>query len=275
VPGWKRLWRKQTAPEQWCDLVEERVRVQGRRQLVKLSLLNREGEARYQLHGLVRAFLLGKLAASETAESAEIAEAGVALKLTVGFAQAMTEIAKTVSQTVTVEGRERIVEVVPHLEEVAAHRTAVLTGSDKLWCCTGLARFYKSLNLWTEAERCCKRSIAISKAELGDRHPSTATSLNGLAGLYASQGRYGEAEPLYLDALAIRKAELGDRHPDTAGSLLNLAALYYNTQRHQQALDHIRQALDIYIPALGTDHPTTQAANSWLQGIQQAINEVE
>ena len=126
VPGWKRLWRKQTAPEQWCDLVEERVLVQGRRRLVKLSLLNREGEARYQLHGLVRAFLLGKLAASETAESAEIAEAGVALKLTVGFAQAMTEIAKTVSQTVTVEGRERIVEVVPHLEEVAAHRTAIL-----------------------------------------------------------------------------------------------------------------------------------------------------
>ncbi|MGB3574470.1 MAG: tetratricopeptide repeat protein, partial [Phormidesmis sp.] len=90
-----------------------------------------------------------------------------------------------------------------------------------------------------------------------------------------SQGRYGEAEPLYLDALAISKAELGDRHPDTASSLLNLAALYYNTQRHQQALDHIRQALDIYIPALGADHPTTQAANSWLQLIQQAINEVE
>ncbi len=80
---------------------------------------------------------------------------------------------------------------------------------------------------------------------------------------------------MYVEALEIRKAELGDRHPSTATSLFNLAALYHNTQRHQQALDHIQQALDIYIPALGADHPTTQAAASWLQRIQQAVDPTE
>jgi len=106
----------------------------------------------------------------------------------------------------------------------------------------------------------------------GDRHPDTAQSLNNLAGLYRSQGRYGEAEPLYLEALAIRKAELGDRHPDTAGSLFNLAELYHQTKRHHQALPLIQEAIAIYIPALGAEHPNTQAAQSWLQAIQQATS---
>ncbi|MEL7330755.1 MAG: tetratricopeptide repeat protein, partial [Cyanobacteria bacterium J06560_2] len=77
----------------------------------------------------------------------------------------------------------------------------------------------------------------------------------------------------YLEALAISKAELGERHPDTAGSLFNLAALYYQTQRFRPALDCIQVALEIYTPTLGPDHPTTQAANSWLQGIEKALSE--
>ncbi len=112
------------------------------------------------------------------------------------------------------------------MEAVALHWTERLEGIDKLWCCKGLARFYKSLNQWKEAERCYKRSLTISQKQLGDRHPDTATSLNNLAALYKSQGRYSEAEPLYVQALEIRQTELGDRHPDTATSLNNLALLY-------------------------------------------------
>ena len=88
-----------------------------------------------------------------------------------------------------------------------------------------------------------------------------------------SQGRYGDAEPLYVEALEIRKSELGDRHPDTAGSLFNLAALYHQTERHQQALPLIQDAIAIYMSVFGADHPTTQAAQSWLQAIKQALSE--
>jgi tetratricopeptide (TPR) repeat protein len=218
---------------------------------------------RYEVHPLVREFFAvkrGEIAGDEGLQR--------------GFAVAMTELAKMIPQVATVAVRTQVAEAVPHFEEVALRWTAVLEGTDKLWCCVGLGRFYGSLSQWEDAERCYQRMVEISKAELGDRHPDTATSLNNLAELYRSQGRYGEAEPLYVEALEIRKAELGDRHPDTASSLFNLAALYHNTQRHQQALDHIQQALDIYIPTLGADHPNTQAAASWLQLIQQAVDEV-
>ncbi len=261
VPWWKRLWQQPSEPEQWCELIENQVLVQGRRRLTKLSLLNREGEERYQLHGLVRAFLLGKLSAIEAEQ---------ALKLTVGFAQAMTAIAKTVQPTVTVKGRGSIVEAVPHLEEVAANRTTVLADEDKTWCCTGLARFYQSLNLWTEAERCHERSLAISKTELGDRHPDTATSLNNLAVLYKSQGRYGEAEPLYVEALEIRKTELGDRHPDTAQGLNNLAELYRSQGRYGEAEPLYVEALEIRKAELGDRHPSTASSLNNLAGLYRS-----
>ena len=135
-----------------------------------------------------------------------------------------------------------------------------------------LAGLYRSQGRYGEAEPLFVQALEICKAELGDRHPDTATSLNNLAGLYDSQGRYGEAEPLFVQALEISKAELGDRHPDTATSLFNLAALYHNTQRQQQALAYIQQALDIYIPTLSRDHPTTQAAMSWREAIQRAVD---
>ncbi|MEM8502300.1 MAG: tetratricopeptide repeat protein [Cyanobacteria bacterium P01_D01_bin.1] len=137
-----------------------------------------------------------------------------------------------------------------------------------------LALLYKSQERYSEAEPLYIEALEIRKAELGDHHLDTATSLNNLALLYESQRRYGEAEPLLVKALEISKAELGDRHSSTATSLFNLAALYHNTQRHQQALDYIHQASNIYIPTLGADHPTTQAANSWLRTIREAIDKL-
>ena len=135
-----------------------------------------------------------------------------------------------------------------------------------------LAELYRSQGRYGEAEPLYVEALEIRKAELGDRHPNTATSLNNLAGLYRSQGRYVEAEPLYVEALEISKSELGDRHPDTAGSLFSLAVLYHQTERHQQALLLIQDAIAIYLSVLGADHPNTQAAQSWLQPIQQATS---
>ncbi len=136
-----------------------------------------------------------------------------------------------------------------------------------------LAGLYDSQGRYSEAEPLYQQALEIRQTELGDRHPSTATSLNNLAALYDSQGRYSAAEPLYQQALEVIQTELGNRHPYTANSLFNLAVLYHNTQRHSQALDHIQQALAIYNHVLGADHPNTKTASSWLQSIQQAIDE--
>jgi tetratricopeptide (TPR) repeat protein len=228
------------------------------RQLVKRSLLRRDSEASaYSLHSLVREFLRKKRGSPNWVEQK--------LGLQRGFAMAMVGIAKTIPQTVTVDQRAKVAGAVPHIEEVAAQWTAVLDDDDKTWCCTGLARFYESLSLWVEAERCWLRSIEISKTELGDspgdgkaeRHPDTAASLNNLAGLYRSQGRYPEAEPLYIQALEIHKTELGDRHPSTATSLNNLAGLYKSQGRYPEAEPLYSQALEISKTELGDRHPDT------------------
>ena len=376
-----------TSNIKWLD---EEALENAQAELLWVHLLQRQETQtglRYQVHLLVRELFAVKLAELTNAEG-----------LQQGFAQAMTEIAKTIPPTATLAVQKQVGEAVPHMEAVALHWTEHLEGIDKIWCCTGLARFYESLSQWKEAERYCKRSLTISKKQFGDCHPFTASSLNNLAALYYSQGRYSEAEPLYLQALDIRQTELGDhhpstalslnnlavlyysqgryseaeplfvqalkihqtalgdhhldtaqylnnlaklyrsqrryskaeplyeqaleinqtelgkrhpktalslsnlallyqlqgrcseaelllvqaleisqtelgdRHPDTATSLLNLAVLYYQTRRHQQALAYIQQALEIYIPTLGINHPDTQAAMSWREAIQKAID---
>jgi len=234
-------------------------------ELVKRSLVEGEETARgrhYQLHSLVRAFLQAKGEAAEWAAQA----AG----LQQGFAQAMTDVARTIEPTVVVSEQARVRGAVPHMEEVAAQWTGELEGIDKIWCCIGLARFYGSLNLWIEAERCYQKSLEVAKAELGDRHPDTATSLNNLAALYYSQGRYGEAEPLYVQALEICKAELGARHPDTATSLNNLAALYRSQGRYSEAEPLLVQALEICKAELGARHPDTATSLNNLAALYES-----
>jgi len=232
-------------------------------ELLRVNLLQRVEEPqkalRYRVHPLVREFFAvkrGELAASEG--------------LQLGFAQAMTAVAKTIPQAVTIAVRTQVAEAVPHFDEVALRWTTVLEGVDKTWCCIGLGRFYESSSQWADAERCRQRAVDISRTDLGDRHPDTATSLNNLAGLYKSQGRYGEAEPLYVQALEIRKAELGDRHPYTATSLNNLAALYESQGRYGEAEPLYVQALEIRKAELGDRHPDTATSLNNLAGLYES-----
>jgi CHAT domain-containing protein len=126
-----------------------------------------------------------------------------------------------------------------------------------------LAGLYLSQGRYSEAEPIYKQALAIRKAQLGDNHPDTATSLNNLAALYRFQGRYSEAEPIYKQALAITKAQLGDNHPDTATSLNNLAELYQSQGRYSEAEPLLKQALAIRKAQLGNNHPdTAQSLNN-------------
>jgi tetratricopeptide (TPR) repeat protein len=137
----------------------------------------------------------------------------------------MTAIAKTIQPTVTVTERERLRVAVPHLEEVAAQWPAVLIEDDKTWCCIGLGRFYKSLSLWVEAERCRKRALTISQTELGDRHPNTASTLFNLAALYYNTQQHQQARSFIQQALQIYIPTLGDDHPTTQAAYSWLQAI--------------------------------------------------
>ena len=132
--------------------------------------------------------------------------------------------------------------------------------------------YYRSQGRYEEAEPLYRDALAMRKRLLGEAHPAVATSLNNLAELYESQGRYEEAEPLYLEALAMRKRLLGEAHPDVATNLFNLGALRYKQGRYSEALALLLQAQPIYLAQLGPDHPNTQALQSWIDKVQQALD---
>ena len=251
--------------EPWGLLREAMGLTAARRRLVALNLLGRSGENLYGLHPLVRSFVRGKMT-MEIAPDDAIGRA---------FAQVMVAKASTIQPTVVVSERGWVALAVPHLLEVMAVWTRVLDGTDKIWCGAGLARFYQSLSLWNEAERCYESSLEISRSELGDRHPDTANSLNNLASLYELMGQYERALPLYESALEICRSELGDRHPDTASSLNNLALLYESMGQYERALPLLESALEICRSKLGDRHPFTASSLNNLASLYELMGQYE
>jgi tetratricopeptide (TPR) repeat protein len=228
-------------------------------ELCRASLLTRTGQGMYELHQLLREFFALKLAEMPERE-----------EFTTKFAQVLTEVAKTIYPTVTVEQQAKLKERIPHLV-AATELSRYLADDDKTWCCTGLARFYQAQSQFSTAELWRKKSLAISEQELGANHPDTATSLNNLAGLYESIGRYTEAEPLYVRSLAIREKELGANHPDTATSLNNLAGLYRSIGRYTEAEPLYERSLAIKEQELGANHPSTAASLNNLASLYESI----
>ena len=214
--------------------------------LVGSSLLTVLETDEYLLHSLIREFFAAKLQAFSTAEA-----------LQRGFVLAMTEVAKTIPQTVTLSDLTRTENTMLHLEAAASY-SALLSDEDCFWPHTGLARLYEGQSLWQQAEQWCGECLKMTEARFGKQHPYTASSLNKLAGLYRAQGRYAEAEPLLLEALNIRRSQQGDLHPSTAASLNNLAALYCVQGRYSDAEPLYLQAIAIWMEKLGENHPNTQ-----------------
>ena len=210
-------------------------------ELVNRSLLSGLNNGSYLLHSLTREFFATKLERS-TPEADRLRQ---------GFAVAMTAVAKTIPQTVTLGLIATVKEAMPHLEAAAAY-TGLLSDEDCYWPQIGAARFYQGQSLWQEAEHWYQACREMTVDRFGSDHPSTAMSLNNLAALYESQGRYSEAEPLHLQALDIRRSQLGQDHPDTAQSLNNLALLYESQGRYSEAEPLYLQALDIHRSQLGT-----------------------
>ena len=123
---------------------------------------------------------------------------------------------------------------------------------------------------YAAAKPLLEQALAIHKAVLGERHPTTATSLDNLAALLDAQGDYAAAKPLVEQALAIFKATLGERHPDTVASLNNLAALLDAQGDYAAAKPLLEQALAIHKAVLGERHPTTATSMNNLAGLLYA-----
>jgi tetratricopeptide (TPR) repeat protein len=228
-------------------------------ELSPLSLLSRVGPGRYELHQLLREFFGAKLHGSPEIDD-----------LITCFATVMTEVAKTINQIVTLSEQQSLELEIPHLR-AAINWATYLPDDDKTWCCSGLARFYQSQSLFTEAESLYVRSLEISEKHLGGEHPSTATSLNNIAELYRLMGRYEEAEPLYVRSLKISENHLGGEHPFTANSLNNIAALYYSMERYADAEVLLMRSITILEKKLGPNHPNTISSKRNLEILRSTM----
>jgi tetratricopeptide (TPR) repeat protein len=255
------VWGKVQAPQQWCLLLDDRVLSQSRRRLVELSLLGRVEQKQYQLHALIREFFAAKL--QERADAEDLQRS---------FAMALTVVAKTIPETVTLEVQERVKEALPHLEVVAKQWSHLVEDStDATWSFAVLAWVAQAQSLWAEAEKWCKACLQRTEERCGADHPDTANSLNNLALLYYAMGRYPRAEPLYVRSLAIREQKLGAEHPDTAMSLNNLAALYCAMGRYAEAEPLYVRSLAIREQKLGAEHPDTALSLNNLAELYKAM----
>ncbi|MEQ9235613.1 tetratricopeptide repeat protein [Coleofasciculus sp. E2-BRE-01] len=224
--------------------------------LVNLHLVQRQGKELYQLHPLIREFLISKREASEIAD-----------KLKREFCRVMVGEAKGIPETPTLAEIKAVNPVIPHIAEAATSQQDWLTDNDLIVPFVGLVCFYKGQGLYNQAEPWCKDCVSVIRQRLGDNHPHVAASLNNLAGLYKSQGRYQEAEPVYLEALALYKRLLGDNHPDIAQSLNNLAGLYKSQGRYQEAEPLFLDALALRKCLLGDNHPDIAQSLNNLAGL--------
>jgi len=112
-------------------------------------------------------------------------------------------------------------------------------------------------------------ALEIRKTELGDRHPSTATSMNNLAGLYSLMGQYDRALPLYKVAVSLFEELLGYEHPNTKvfqGNLKMARQLAFAAQESA-----ILKAIPLLEKALGINHPITQAKRQELNRLREKM----
>jgi tetratricopeptide (TPR) repeat protein len=212
--------------------------------LVNLHLVQRQGKELYQLHPLIREFLISKWEAL-----------GIADKLKRDFCQVMVGEAKGIPETPTLVEIKAVNPVIPHIAEAATSQQDWLTDDDLIVPFGGLSRFYEGQGLYNQAEPWCKDCLSVTVQRLGENHLDVAISLNNLAALYQSQGRYEEAETVYLEALALKKHLLGENHLHVATSLNNLAALYSSQKHYEKAEPLYLKALALRQRLRGNNHP--------------------
>ena len=217
-------------------------------------------QPRYQLHALIREFFAAKLQGHADAEN-----------LRSNFAVVLTEVAKTIPQTVTREVQERVKEALPHLEVVAEQWSHLLEDSDATWSFTSLGWVAQGQSLWVQAEKWLTACLQMTDKRCGADHPNTAGSLNNVALLYNAMGRYPEAEPLFVRSLSIYEQQLGADHPNTALSLSNLAGLYNAMGRYPEAEPLLVRSLSIREQQLGADHPDTASSLNNLAELYNAM----
>jgi serine/threonine protein kinase/tetratricopeptide (TPR) repeat protein len=137
-------------------------------------------------------------------------------------------------------------EAVKTLEQVRALRSRPGTAPlDLAEALAHLAMAEFGATHFAAAEALYRQALALTRAQLGNRHPLVADRLGDLADALGQLGRGYEAEPLYREALAIFEEWYGPEHPRTLSALSSVAALLAYMKRFDEAEPLLRKTLAV------------------------------
>ncbi|NEQ67119.1 MAG: tetratricopeptide repeat protein [Symploca sp. SIO2D2] len=211
--------------------------------LLSLSLLERRGQGRYQLHQLIREFFSRRL--EQLVEAEKFKEI---------FCQVMVAEALQIPETPTQRDIAEATPIIPHLAEVATNQKNWLNDEDLIKPFVGLGYFYRGQGAYSQQEAWHQQCLEMTKNRFGNEHPSIATSLSRLASAYRVQGKYSEAKPLQEKALTMKRKLLGEEHIDVADSLNNLGLLFKAQGKYVEAEPPYIQSLAMRRKFLGEEH---------------------
>jgi serine/threonine protein kinase/tetratricopeptide (TPR) repeat protein len=120
---------------------------------------------------------------------------------------------------------------------------------------TNLAAAYLELGRFADAAPILAETLEAKRRDLGDRDPSTLTSIFNLAGLYYSLNEMEKSEGLYREAYEGRAAVLGDTDPKTISSVIMLSRVLTQLRRFEESEAVINEALVIVRERLDPGHP--------------------
>lgn len=126
---------------------------------------------------------------------------------------------------------------------------------DLLTVRNNLSAVYLELGRFAEAAPILAETLEAKRRELGDRDPSTLTSIFNLAGLYFSLSELDQAERLYREAYEGRAEVLGDTDPKTISSVIMWGRALFELKRFDQADEVLNRALGIVQERLDKGHP--------------------
>ena len=106
-----------------------------------------------------------------------------------------------------------------------------------------------------KAKKYYTQALEMTKAFLGESHPSVASTLNNLGTAWSSLGEKKKAIEYYEKALEMTKAFLGESHPSVASTLNNLGTAWSSLGEKKKAIEYYEKALEMTKAFLGESHP--------------------
>ncbi|UCD74717.1 MAG: serine/threonine protein kinase [Phycisphaerales bacterium] len=120
-----------------------------------------------------------------------------------------------------------------------------------------VADTYRQIGRYPPAMPLQEAALQTRRAQLGNDHLETLSSINNMGCLLEAMGRFEEAYACYKESLDGRRRMLGNDHPVTFAAINNLGLLVHKWGRFDEAEPYYREALEGRRRVLGDDHPDT------------------